>query len=348
MSKENLNQRSKKRRSLKTLYLTPSINRKYAPGGQLFKDWNSKSSDAWKNSFSNGNGFSSTMSLVGGASSVIDAGLKNAEIADTTGLETSMQKAGTDIGASDLDTLLESWTSMPVWDNSLEWKDVRGLSAGDIIGNTLGAVSSGASTGASVGGPWGAVGGGIIGGLTSLIGAGIGRGKAENKAAELNKMAEEANLRQALNMGAKAQSITDATNLVNMATIAANGGKIHIKPSKRGTFTAAAKKRGMGVQEFASNILANKENYSPAMVKKANFARNFGGRKNAGGGFLPNWDDTEIGLKAMGGNLSTHEGKFSNGISKTSNTEYLQGETYDITEEEAKILKELGYEFEYV
>lgn len=51
-------------------------------------------------------------------------------------------------------------------------------------------------------------------------------------------------------------------------------GGIYIKPSKRGTFTAAAKKRGMGVQEFASKVLANKEDYSPAMIKKANFARN--------------------------------------------------------------------------
>jgi hypothetical protein len=32
----------------------------------------------------------------------------------------------------------------------------------------------------------------------------------------------------------------------------ANGGKIHIKPSKRGTFTAAAKKHGKSVQAFAS------------------------------------------------------------------------------------------------
>lgn len=54
----------------------------------------------------------------------------------------------------------------------------------------------------------------------------------------------------------------------------AEGGGIHIKDSKKGTFTAAAKKHGMGVQEFASKVLANKENYSPVMVKKANFARN--------------------------------------------------------------------------
>ena len=52
-----------------------------------------------------------------------------------------------------------------------------------------------------------------------------------------------------------------------------NGG-IHIAPSKRGTFTAAATKHGMGVQKFASRVLRNKDSYSPAMVKKANFARN--------------------------------------------------------------------------
>lgn len=52
-----------------------------------------------------------------------------------------------------------------------------------------------------------------------------------------------------------------------------NGG-IHIAPSKRGTFTAAATKHGMSVQGFASKVLANKENYSSAMVKKANFAKN--------------------------------------------------------------------------
>lgn len=51
-------------------------------------------------------------------------------------------------------------------------------------------------------------------------------------------------------------------------------GGIHITSSKRGTFTAAATKHGMGVQEFAVRVLRNKDSYSPAMVKKANFARN--------------------------------------------------------------------------
>lgn len=65
-----------------------------------------------------------------------------------------------------------------------------------------------------------------------------------------------------------------------------NGGSIHISPSKRGTFTAAAAKHSMGVQEFASKVLANKDSYSPAMVKKANFAKNASKWKHSLGGYL--------------------------------------------------------------
>ena len=43
---------------------------------------------------------------------------------------------------------------------------------------------------------------------------------------------------------------------------------------------------GMGVQEAASHILANKENYSPAMVKKANFARVSKSWNHSNGGYL--------------------------------------------------------------
>lgn len=75
---------------------------------------------------------------------------------------------------------------------------------------------------------------------------------------------------------------------------------IHIKPSKRGTFTAAAKKRGKSVQGFASQVLAHKENYSPAMVKKAVFASNASKWKHADGGeLLP--DDYYLNLFALGG-----------------------------------------------
>lgn len=69
----------------------------------------------------------------------------------------------------------------------------------------------------------------------------------------------------------------------------AKGGKIHIAPSKRGTFTAAASKHGKSVQAFASQVLAHPENYSPAMRKKANFARNAAKWKHAYGGELGNY-----------------------------------------------------------
>ena len=48
---------------------------------------------------------------------------------------------------------------------------------------------------------------------------------------------------------------------------------IHIDPSKKGTFTTAAKKAGKSVQAEAKAVLANPK-ASPAMKKKANFARN--------------------------------------------------------------------------
>ena len=66
----------------------------------------------------------------------------------------------------------------------------------------------------------------------------------------------------------------------------AKGGKIHIDPSKKGTFTAAASKHGKSVQQFASQVLAHPENYSPAMRKKANFARNAAKWKHGLGGNL--------------------------------------------------------------
>lgn len=48
---------------------------------------------------------------------------------------------------------------------------------------------------------------------------------------------------------------------------------IYIKPSKRGTFKAMAKKAGKSVQAEATAVLNNPK-ASPAAKKKANFARN--------------------------------------------------------------------------
>lgn len=92
-------------------------------------------------------------------------------------------------------------------------------------------------------------------------------------------------------------------------------GGIHINPKKKGTFKAQATKMGMSVQEAAEHILANKEEYSPAMVKKANFAKNFakelGGElyeMKQGGSIPPRYKNmgfTKVGAKKQ----STRPGK---------------------------------------
>lgn len=52
-------------------------------------------------------------------------------------------------------------------------------------------------------------------------------------------------------------------------------GGIYLDPAKKGTFKAQATRMGMSVQEAASHIMANKEDFSPEMIKKAVFAHNF-------------------------------------------------------------------------
>ena len=117
------------------------------------------------------------------------------------------------------------------------------------------------------------------------------------------------------NLGIKALNATNKGRLTSLPNsfespelnTFAEGGKIHIKPSKRGTFTAAAKKHGKSVQGFASQVLANKEDYSPAMVKKANFARNAAKWHHAfGGDLLTHGAEWDNGLRVIG-NGGTHE-----------------------------------------
>lgn len=61
-------------------------------------------------------------------------------------------------------------------------------------------------------------------------------------------------------------------------------GGIHINPANKGKFTSWAQSHGMGVQEAANKVMANKENYSPTIVKRANFAKNAAGWSKKYGG----------------------------------------------------------------
>jgi hypothetical protein len=65
------------------------------------------------------------------------------------------------------------------------------------------------------------------------------------------------------------------------------GSGIAINPKNEGKFSEWAKRHGMGVQEAAQHVLANKDRYSSAVVKQANFARNAAKWKHAYGGAVP-------------------------------------------------------------
>ena len=104
------------------------------------------------------------------------------------------------------------------------------------------------------------------------------------------------------------QEQQDAYNQAeDTAAMYADGGPIHIAKNKRGTFTAAATKNGMGVQEFAKHVLANKDKYSTNMVKKAVFAHNANSWEHGYGGYLA---DPYIQY-ALGGHIAANGMLFS-------------------------------------
>lgn len=104
------------------------------------------------------------------------------------------------------------------------------------------------------------------------------------------------------------------------------GGEIHIKKSHEGLFTQKADRAGMGVQEFASHVLANKENYSSETIKQANFARNAakwhaegGNLFNEGGNILGGYHTNGADWNTPGGfhiigSGGTHEENKNEGV----------------------------------
>lgn len=128
--------------------------------------------------------------------------------------------------------------------------------------------------------------GGPLDGLSSLGTGAIDYGFMSDYLVAKNKSAEAKN---------KISTNVFGNLPVTPLSTFALGGGIHIKKSHRGLFTKEAKEHSMGVQEFASHVLANKDKYSPEVVKRANFARN----------------STKF---ALGGDIQTNGSDFSNGL----------------------------------
>ena len=256
--------------------------------------------------------------VVGGITSIIDSSLKNAQIADTTGIENDIKDLrDTDFSeATDSNSLMNTYNSLDFLKDDYSWKDVRGVSNSELFGNTLSAIGSGAMAGASVGGPYGAIAGAAVGLGGSLAGIFTGKNKAKKKARFLNQAAEAANNMAIDNYDFQVDDVmqNNARNAMQYA-YAADGGPINIKKKNRGKFTASAKRAGMGVQEFARHVLANKDKYSSTLVKRANFARNAAGWKHALGGYIKDRDNMYDSLLES----QTHGGDFSNGVTFINN-----------------------------
>lgn len=143
--------------------------------------------------------------------------------------------------------------------------------------------------------------------------------KAKKLTNKLRAQAEATNTRLYNNFNQAADVTNENQFLQSMYNVGALGGPlfkeggIMIKKENRGKFTESANRANMGIQEYARHILANKEDYSPTLIKRANFARNFGGRK-AFGGDLNTYGGTYNGGLEYINNGDTHENNILGGV----------------------------------
>lgn len=225
----------------------------------------------------------------------IQSGIQAGQIADTSKIEENIKAASTaNIGenAKSTNDLTNAWDSIN-WQSGTNFRELYGdpgqRTAQAFLGMTQGATSGKGLFGRGAGILGSAI-GTIFGSLAALV-------KANKKAKEINEKVPLANANQLSAFQNSAANLAENTNLNALSSYAAEGGKIYIKPSNRGKFTESAKRAGMGVQEFANHVLANKENYSTIQIKRANFAKNASKWKHADGG-----------------SLFTNGGQFDNGV----------------------------------
>lgn len=172
-----------------------------------------------------GNSIGGIGSAVG---TIVNAGIQNAQIANTSGLEEGIKKAQAyTVQANNNDDLMNEWGMFSPMED-VYWKDIRGGSTGQRIGSTIGAIGSGAATGASVGGPIGAIVGAVTG-LGSAVGGWLaGNNKAKKKANKFNRQIGAANEKNLTALADRVGSIDTQNDLNMLANFSAYGGPINI------------------------------------------------------------------------------------------------------------------------
>lgn len=245
---------------------------------------------------------SEALSAIGG---MVQAFNKNAAIDSSAQEQQLADIQSQPLGANSRESFLAQ--SIQHANPNISSEDLQSETTGGKIMNTLTAGMQGALAGSKFAPLLG------IAGLGTGIGGWIkGDTDAWNKSVELKKKANRINSDIYANQMNISQSFdTEDTANYLRGHIAkyggflfGNGGNIHIKEKNKGKFTEAAKRANMGVQEYASKILANKSKYNPELVKRANFARNAAGWHHADGGHL----DTSLSP------MSTHGSDFTTGV----------------------------------
>nr|DAO75866.1 MAG TPA: bacteriocin [Crassvirales sp.] len=200
----------------------------FADGGDTKQTWGQQAKSSAQSAFSGQNLGSTIGGIDSAVGTIVNAGIQNAQIADTSDLEGEIKQAQTyTVQANNNDDLMSEWGMFSPMEN-VSWKDIRGGSTGQRIGNTIGAAGSGAAAGASVGGPIGAIVGGVVG-LGSAIGGWLGGNrKAKKKAKKFNKQIDAANEKNMVALEDKAGNIDTQNDLNMLANFSAYGGPINI------------------------------------------------------------------------------------------------------------------------
>lgn len=255
-------------------------------------------------------------SIGSGVTSIVQAGMNNAQIADTSSIQDQIKAQNNMVvGASDNASLLNEWSNLSMLKDNYSWKDIRGGSNANRAMNTIGGAAQGAMTGATVGGPIGAIAGAVIGLGSGIAGWITGNKKAKRRARRLNQQASDANERALLSFENRASDV-DTQNDLNIESNFFNDGGpitmrytgvmspfgntfgdggIFIKPENRGKFTALKERTGKSSTWY-------KEHGTPAQKKMATFALNAAKWKHADGG-----------------ELHTQGGDFTNGLTYIDN-----------------------------
>ena len=204
-------------------------------------------------------------SIGSGVTSIVQAGMNNAQIADTSSIQDQIKAQNNMVvGASDNASLLNEWSNLSMLKDNYSWKDIRGGSNANRAMNTIGGAVQGAATGATVGGPIGAIAGAVIGLGSGIAGWITGNKKAKRRARRLNQQASDANERALLSFENRASDV-DTQNDLNIESNFFNDGGpitmrytgvmspfgntfgdggIFIKPENRGKFTALKERTG--------------------------------------------------------------------------------------------------------